>query len=124
MLLLTRIGIDTGYATHVLPSLVLIGVGFGLTVGPSFSTAAHGVPARDSGVASAMVSTSQQIGGSIGAALLSTVAASAATPVDGYTTAFTWAAVILAAGAVICGSLLRSTTRPEVAHGPAEAAAA
>ena len=91
---------------------------------PAFATATHGVPARDAGIASAMVNTSQQIGGSIGAALLSTVAASAATPVDGYTTAFTWAAAILAAGAVVCGSLLRSSTRPEAAHGPAEAAAA
>jgi EmrB/QacA subfamily drug resistance transporter len=124
MLLLTRIGVDTAYATHVLPSLILVGIGFGLTVAPAFATATHGVPARDAGVASAMVNTSQQIGGSIGAALLSTVAASAATPVDGYTTAFTWAAVILAGGAVVCGSLLRSNTRPEAAHGPAEPAAA
>jgi EmrB/QacA subfamily drug resistance transporter len=124
MLLLTRIGVDTAYATHVLPSLVLIGVGFGLTIAPSFATATHDVPARDAGIASAMVSTSQQIGGSIGTALLSTLAASAATPVDGYTTAFTWAAVILTAGAVLCGSLFRSSTRPAAAHGPAEAAAA
>ena len=47
MLLLTRIGVDTAYATHVLPSLILIGIGFGLTVAPSFATATHGVPARD-----------------------------------------------------------------------------
>jgi EmrB/QacA subfamily drug resistance transporter len=124
MLLLTRIGVDTAYATHVLPSLILIGVGFGLTIAPSFATATHGVPARDAGAASAMVNTSQQIGGSIGTALLSTLAASAATPVDGYTTAFAWAAGILTVGAVVCGSLLRSSTRPEAAHGPAEAAAA
>ncbi|MDA0159442.1 MFS transporter [Solirubrobacter ginsenosidimutans] len=118
MLLLTRIGPDTAYATHVLPSLILIGIGFGLTLAPSFVTATHGVPVHDSGIASAMVSTSQQIGGSIGTALLSTLAAAAATPVDGYTTAFTWAAVILAGGAVVCGSLLRSSTRPETSHGP------
>ena len=78
MLLLTRIGIDTGYATHVLPSLILIGVGFGLTVAPSFAIATV-VPEKDSGVASGMVNTSQQIGGAIGTALLSTLAASAAT---------------------------------------------
>jgi sugar phosphate permease len=118
MVLLTRIGVDTAYATHVLPSLILIGIGFGLTIAPSFVTATHGVPAHDSGIASAMVSTSQQIGGSIGAALLSTLAAAAATPVDGYTTAFAWAAAILAGGAVLCGSLLRSSTRPEASHGP------
>ena len=138
MVLLTRIGIDTGYATHVLPSLILIGVGFGLTVAPSFAIATV-VPEKDSGVASGMVNTSQQIGGSIGIALLSTLAASAATDylsgrvpgpevlqqaaVDGYTTAFWWAAAIFAIGAVVCGSLLRPGARPELAHGPEPAAA-
>ena len=138
MVLLTRIGVDTGYATHVLPSLVLIGVGFGLTVAPSFAIATV-VPPQDSGVASGMVNTSQQIGGSIGTALLSTLAASAATDylsgrvpgpevlqqaaVDGYTTAFWWAAAILAIGALVCGSLLRPGARPEPAHGAEPAAA-
>jgi EmrB/QacA subfamily drug resistance transporter len=133
MVLLTRIGVDTGYATHVLPSLILIGVGFGLTVAPSFAIATV-VPERDSGVASGMVNTSQQIGGSIGTALLSTLAASAATDfvighgagpealrqaaVEGYTTAFWWAAGIFAIGALVCGSLLRPGTRPELGHGP------
>ena len=64
-------GADSAYASHVLPSLILIGIGFGLTIAPSFATATHGIPARDAGVASAMVNTSQQIGGSIGTALLS-----------------------------------------------------
>jgi EmrB/QacA subfamily drug resistance transporter len=119
MLLLTRIGVDTGYASHVLPALVLIGIGFGLTVAPAFATVTHKIPPQDSGVASAMVNTSQQIGGSIGTALLSTVAASAATPVDGYTDAFTWAGGILLVGALVCGALLRSNTRPAAAPGPA-----
>jgi len=135
MVLLTRIGVDTPYASHVLPSLVLIGIGFGLILGPSFATATFEVPARDSGVASAMVNTSQQVGGSIGTALLSTLAVSATTgfladhgaapevlrqaAVEGYTTAFLWAAAIFALGAVVCGSLLRSGVRPEMAHGGA-----
>jgi EmrB/QacA subfamily drug resistance transporter len=138
MVLLTRIGVDTGYATHVLPSLILIGVGFGLIVAPSFAIATV-VPAQDSGVASGMVNTSQQIGGSIGTALLSTLAASAATDfvtdrgpapevlrqaaVEGYTTAFWWAAGIFAIGALVCGSLLRTGARAEVAHGAEPAAA-
>ena len=71
MLLLTRLEPDSAYATHVLPSLILIGIGFGLTIAPSFATATHGIPPRDAGVASAMVNTSQQIGGSVGTALLS-----------------------------------------------------
>ena len=132
MVLLTRLGVDTAYATHVLPSLVLIGVGFGLTVAPSFAIATA-VPAQDSGVASGMVNVSQQIGGSIGTALLSTLAASAATDfvaahgaapevlrqaaVEGYTNAFWWAAGIFAISALICGSLLRPGTRPQLAHG-------
>jgi EmrB/QacA subfamily drug resistance transporter len=139
MVLLTRIGVDTAYLSHVLPSLILIGVGFGLTLGPSFAIATFGVPARDSGVASGMVNASQQVGGSIGTALLSTLAVSAATEfvtdrgaapevlrqaaVEGYTTAFWWAAGIFALGALVCGSLLRSGARPELAHGAEPAAA-
>jgi EmrB/QacA subfamily drug resistance transporter len=135
MVLLTRIGVDTGYASHVLPSLVLIGLGFGAVIASSLATATFRVPARDSGVASAMVSTSQQIGGSIGTALLSTLAVSATTDflaghgparqilrqaaVEGYVTAFWWAAAIFALGALVCGALLRSDARPEMTHGPA-----
>ena len=81
------------------------------------NTATLGVKAGDAGVAGALVNTGQQIGGSIGTALLSTLAASAATSfiahgpaaaaVHGYTTAFWWAAAIFAGGAVVCGLLLR-----------------
>ena len=127
MALLTRIGVDTAYASHVLPSLILIGIGYGLTLGSAFPTATADVPAGDSGVASAMVSTSQQIGGSVGTALLSTLAVSATTAfltdhggapallrpaaVEGYTTAFWWSAAIFAAGALVTGVLLRSGER-------------
>jgi EmrB/QacA subfamily drug resistance transporter len=140
MVLLTRLGVDTGYASHVLPSLILIGVGFGAVVASSINMATFGVPAHDSGVASAMVNTSQQVGGSIGTALLSTMAATAATDfvsthgqtpevlrqaaVEGYTTGFWWAAAIFALGAVVCGSLLRSDARPAVAHAASEPVAA
>jgi EmrB/QacA subfamily drug resistance transporter len=132
--LLTRMGVESGYASHVLPSLILIGVGLGLIYGPSFATATFAVPAGDSGVASAMVNTSQQVGGSIGIALLSTVAVSATTDfltangpgagvvrqaaVEGYVTAFWWAAGLFAIGALVCGGLLRSDARPEMAHVP------
>ena len=86
-----------------------------------------------------MVNTSQRVGGSIGTALLSTLAVSATTDlladsgpgpevlrqaaVDGYTTAF-WAAGIFPLGALVCGCLLRSDARPEMTHGPAEPAPA
>jgi EmrB/QacA subfamily drug resistance transporter len=140
MVLLTRIGVDTAYVSHVLPSLILIGLGFGLILGASFPTATLGVPARDSGVASAMVNTSQQVGGSIGTALLSTLAVSATTDfltdrgpapevlrqaaVEGYVTAFWWAAGIFAIGALVCASLLRPAVRPAPAHDAPEPAVA
>jgi hypothetical protein len=133
MLLLTRIGVDSGYASHVLPSLVLIGLGFGLIFAPSIATATLGVERRDSGVASAMVGTSQQVGGSIGTALLSTLAAAAATgyatdhgavpevlrraAVEGYVTGFRWAAAIFALGAIVTAALLRPGVRPVPGHG-------
>jgi hypothetical protein len=101
-----------------------MGLGLGLIFAPSFNNATLGVEPSDAGVASAMVNTSQQVGGSIGTALLSTLAASATTSyltgrvprpdvvtqaaVHGYTTAFWWSAAIFAAGAVICGVVLRS----------------
>jgi EmrB/QacA subfamily drug resistance transporter len=140
MALLTRIGVDTGYASHVLPSLILIGVGFGTITMSAFSTATLGVALRDSGVVSAMASTSQQIGGSIGAALLSTLAASAATAyvtehgpaadalrraaVEGYVTAFRVAAAIFVVGAVVTGGLLRSRVGRAPGHGAPEPMAA
>jgi EmrB/QacA subfamily drug resistance transporter len=135
MVLLTRIGVDSAYTSYVLPSLLLIGVGFGLIVAPSFATATLGVPRHDSGVASAMVSTSQQVGGSIGTALLSTLAVSATTDyiathgpgpmaaVEGYVTAFWWAAAIFAVGAIVTGALLRSGVKVP-AHGAPEPVAA
>jgi hypothetical protein len=118
----------------VLPSLILVGIGFGLTLAPSFATATFGVPARDSGVASAMVNVSQQVGVSIATALLSALAASAAT--DFLTIAGpapSWCARtpstlrhralvghgVFTVDALVCGSLLRSDVRPEMTHGGA-----
>jgi EmrB/QacA subfamily drug resistance transporter len=139
MALLAQLGLDSTYAAHVLPGLLLAGVGIGLVMAPAMNTGTLGVAATDAGVASAMVNTMQQIGGSLGTALLSTLAASAASgyaaghsaaadvaaqaTVHGYTTAFWWAAGIFAAGAVICGLLLRSgaprlepSAAPALAH--------
>jgi EmrB/QacA subfamily drug resistance transporter len=139
MALLSRVGVDTPYASHVLLSLLLVGLGFGLVIACAIATATYGVPARDTGVASAMVNTSQQVGGSIGIALLTTMAAGAATDfvaangaapealrqaaVEGYQTGCWWAAGIFAFGAVVCGGLLRADVRP-AAHAAAEAAPA
>jgi EmrB/QacA subfamily drug resistance transporter len=77
MLWLSRITPDTGYLTHVLPAEMLISLGMGLGFVPMQSTALFRVPVNDAGVASALVNTTQQVGGSLGTALLNTVAASA-----------------------------------------------
>ena len=115
---LSGIEVDSSYAGGVLPGIMLIGIGFGLIMAPSFATATRGVAAGDAGVASAMVNTSQQVGGSLGVAILSTLFATATsdfvpaagTPVGlakaeaavhGSTVVFWWAAGILAAGSIV-----------------------
>jgi EmrB/QacA subfamily drug resistance transporter len=125
MLLLTRVGVHTSYATHVLPGLMVMGVGMGMVFAPAMATATGDVRPQDAGVASAMVNTMQQVGGSIGVALLSTLSASAATgfvashggpaastlaaaAVHGYTTAFWCTAGIFFLGAILTSGLLRS----------------
>jgi len=79
LLFLTRLEQDTPYATHVLPSLVALSIGLGLVFVPMSTLALHGIPAHDAGVASAMLNTTQQIGGSLGTALLNTLYASTVT---------------------------------------------
>ncbi|MDP1719756.1 MAG: MFS transporter [Candidatus Nanopelagicaceae bacterium] len=73
--LLSRITPVTSYVTHVLPSLIIMSTGMALVFIPMASTVLHGVGSRDAGVASAMINTSQQVGGSLGTALLNTIAA-------------------------------------------------
>ncbi|MGW0766614.1 MFS transporter [Streptomyces sp. NPDC002676] len=79
MFLLTQLEIGSSYASTVLPAMLLLGLGMGTAFMPAMSLATLGVEPRDAGVASAMVNTSQQVGGAIGTALLNTIAASATT---------------------------------------------
>jgi EmrB/QacA subfamily drug resistance transporter len=127
MLMLTGLSVHSSYGTAILPSLLIMGVGMGMIFAPSMSNATLGVAASDAGVASATVNASQQVGGSVGVALLSTLAASAATSflsgahatplllaqatVHGYTTAFFWAAGLFLVGAIVAGVLFRPGVR-------------
>ncbi|WP_062516769.1 MFS transporter [Demequina gelatinilytica] len=79
MLMLLRITPQDQYWTHVLPSLVMISVGMAFVFIPTSSTALIGVQPRDAGVASALLNTTQQVGGSVGLALLSTLALASTT---------------------------------------------
>jgi EmrB/QacA subfamily drug resistance transporter len=117
------VGLHSSYASHVLPYLIVLGIGFGTSVAPAFSTGTLGLPPQDAGVGSAALNTSQQVGGSIGTALLNTVAAGAATSylvgrklspntfrealVHSYTTAFVWSSVIFVAGAIVAALVLQ-----------------
>lgn len=115
MFWLTQLEADSSYLTHVLPSELLISVGMAAVFIPSSSTALVGVGSHDAGVASALLNTTQQIGGSLGTALLNTIYASTVTafvadnlrnPADaprvqgealvaGYQAAFFWGAILL-----------------------------
>src|SRR5262249_27343820 len=124
---LTRIGVHSGYASALLGPIIVTGIGMGLIFSFAANTRTFGVTQRDAGIASASVNTGQQLGGSIGTALLNTIAASATagylanhlhgrpTPqlaqlalIHGYTTVFWWCAGIFVVGAIVCGALLRS----------------
>lgn len=78
MVMLTRIGVDTGFWSHVFPAELVMSFGMGVVFGPMSNTALVGVSNHDAGVASAMINTTQQVGGSLGTALLNTIATSAA----------------------------------------------
>jgi predicted MFS family arabinose efflux permease len=115
LLLLTRITPETSYLTHVLPSMLIMSSGMALVFIPLTSTSLHAVSNHDTGVASAMLNTSQQVGGSLGTALLNTVAATATTTyaasnaklghlfamTHGFTVAFKVSAALLFTGAVV-----------------------
>ncbi|MEV8599571.1 MFS transporter [Streptomyces griseoviridis] len=133
---LTGIDVGSHYASAVLPQLIVIGLGLGMVMPPAMQLATGGVAAEDAGVASATVNAMQQVGGSIGTALLNTLAASAATgylagkdprnklvqaqaTIESYTTAFAWSAGLFAAGAVIAFLLFRrGVQRQDAGAGP------
>jgi EmrB/QacA subfamily drug resistance transporter len=124
MFYLAQLEVDSSYLTHIVPTLVLEGLGLGLIFATASNAATFGLLRSDAGVGSATTNASQQIGGSIGTALLSTLAATATADylvgqqaseeavriatVHGFTTAFTWAAIIFAAGAVVALVTFRS----------------
>jgi len=132
MVWLTRIGVHSGYVSAILGPLMVTAAGIGQVIAPAVNTGTFGVAPHDAGVASATVSTGQQLGGSIGTAVLNTVVAGATTSflaahlipanpssarpspllaqlavVHGYTVGFWWTAGIFAFGSVVCGTLLR-----------------
>jgi EmrB/QacA subfamily drug resistance transporter len=129
MVYLTQLSDSSSYASGVLPALLLLGLGFGMIFAPAINTATTGVRRADSGVASALVNTMQQVGGSIGTSALSTIALSATAAylaahhastrapaiaaTHGYVVAFTTSAALLGLGCILAVVLLPSKHRLE-----------
>jgi EmrB/QacA subfamily drug resistance transporter len=130
----TQIGLHTSYVTHVLPAEIVVSVGLGFAFVPFSSTALIGVAPHDAGVASALVNATQQVGGSLGTALLNTVAASATATyiashrptatfsalgaVHGYTTGFTVSVTVLLIAAVAAATMIRASRHDLPASDP------
>ncbi|GAA2707173.1 MULTISPECIES: MFS transporter [Streptomyces] len=126
LFLLTFLPVEPAYVSHVLPAEVLVGLGMGLTFMPVMDVATRGVAPQDSGVTSATVNTAQQVGGSVGTALLNTIATSAGTAyvaarakagvagvavakagvVHGFNVAIGWAAVIMLTAGLVATTLV------------------
>jgi EmrB/QacA subfamily drug resistance transporter len=124
---LAQLGVHTSYSKGILGPILLAGFGFGLVFASAFTAGTYGVEPHDASVASATVSVGQQLGASVGTALLNTLFASAvasylathtSTPgsgatlnelaqAHGYDRAFWWTSGIALGGAVIAGALLR-----------------
>jgi EmrB/QacA subfamily drug resistance transporter len=127
MVYLTQVSVTSSYVSGVLPALLILGLGFGMIFAPAINTATTGVRREDSGVASALVNTMQQVGGSIGTSALSTIALTAtasylvahhASPlapaiaaIHGYTVAFAISAALLGLGCVLAIVLVPSKHR-------------
>jgi MFS family permease len=127
MALLTQVTVTSSYVSGVLPALIILGLGLGQIFAQAINTATAGVAREDSGVASALVNTMQQVGGSIGTAALSTIALNAtaryligrdASPQTqamaetyGYTVAFGVSAGLLVIGVILAIVLVPSQRR-------------
>jgi EmrB/QacA subfamily drug resistance transporter len=132
LFLLSRVPVDGSYVADLLPAMVLLGIGGGLTFPALMTLAMSSAAPEDSGLASGLVNTTQQVGGALGLAILATVAenrtgdsTAAAALVDGYGTAFEVASALVLAALVFAVIILRSqraqvaaeATEPVVATG-------
>jgi EmrB/QacA subfamily drug resistance transporter len=124
----TQVSVGGSYLGDLLPGFLLVGLGIGFSFVPISIAALAGIRASEAGLASGLINTSQQIGGALGIAALSTIAttrtgdaiasgvAQPAALVDGFTAAFAVGAVIAAIGIVATLVLVRREELAPVAH--------
>jgi EmrB/QacA subfamily drug resistance transporter len=136
LFLMSFLDVDTSFWQLAFPGQLLLGLGLGFTFVPLSNLALIGAGEHDAGAASAMLNATQQVGASIGTALLATISVSAITAaltdnppspanptavleaqVAGYTTAFTWASALLVVGALVCAVLIKATKEDLPADG-------
>jgi EmrB/QacA subfamily drug resistance transporter len=138
LVLYARLPVDGHYFWDLFPAFLVTGLGMAFVFVPMTIGALAGVRHADAGVASGLINTSQQIGGAIGTAAVTTIAATAtanwltahpgaapaagAALTHGFSTAFYVLAAVAAAGAVISAILVESRPATEPATVPAEAA--
>jgi EmrB/QacA subfamily drug resistance transporter len=131
LFLMSFLDVDTSFWALAFPGELLLGLGLGFTFVPLSNLALVGAGEHDAGAAGAVLQAVQQVGASVGTALLATIAVAATTAsitaaavaghdpadpavgiaaqVDGYTTAFLWAAGLLVAGAIVSAVLIKAT---------------
>ena len=134
---MAQITLTSHYYSTVLPAILIMGLGMGMIFAPAMQGAISNVAPHDAGVASAMVNTMQQVGGSIGTALINTIATSAATAfaaahfgeglpqqlllakasLHSYTVSFWFSAGIFVVGAIIAATVLPRGTLSAPAEG-------
>src|SRR5438876_6176231 len=122
-LLLTRVSGHGDYGSHVLPAMLVLGTGLGMSFVPITIAATNGVAGRDSGLASGLLNTTQQVGGSLGLAILSSVSTSRLTSAlqagsslpaaltHGFKGAFVVAAILCGIGVAVALVLLPGRRR-------------
>src|SRR3954453_3007788 len=131
LFLLSFLDLDTSFWALPFPGELLLGLGLGFTFVPLSNLALVGAGESDAGAAGAVLQAVQQVGASVGTALLATISVAAITSsitdaaargqnpqdpavglsaqVDGYTTAFLWAAGLLLVGALVSAVLIKAT---------------
>jgi EmrB/QacA subfamily drug resistance transporter len=129
LLLYRRVPVHAHYVSDLLPALVLMGVGAGLAFPSLMTVAMSAATPEDSGLASGLVNTSQQVGGALGLAVLATIATNhtnalrahgaplASSLTSGYHLAWTIAAALVLIAIPTAGLLLRQAPAPQQQHG-------